>query len=102
MTARGDPIGGAKVFRAHPRSASDHSLLAVVRSFRIIVSRLRVIIIRIPIGAPFPDVARYVIEPDGVRRKALDGSATDETIFTGISIGKVALPPVGHRLTAGA
>ena len=87
-------VSRAIVAGAEPASAPDHFLRAVGRPLGIDRGRLAVVIGRVPVRDPFPDIAHDVVKPVAVRRKALDRRDIPELVFAGIAFGKNALPDV--------
>ncbi len=102
VAAGGDAIVAAKVFGAQPRATFDHALCAARRPRRIVGRARRIVIVRVPIGAPLPDVADHVGQTVTVRRETADGCAAAITVFACVAFGEMALPPVGDGSAAGA
>ena len=71
LVAVADP-GGAIVCAARPGTASQHALLALRRSVRIVRGTGPVILGAIEIMAPLPHIARHVIQPPGIRLSLTD------------------------------
>ena len=51
---------------------------------------------RIPVGRPFPDVADHVVQPVAVWRECTDRRGALEAIGIGILARELSLPGVGH------
>ena len=55
---------------------------------------------RKPVSAPFPDIARNIVETKAVGWKAADGRGAVEAVLHGIKFWEVALPDIGPRESA--
>src|SRR5688500_3363083 len=101
MAAGSHAIAGAIILATHPGSPSNGALLAFGRAGRVEAGTSSVVGFIEPVGAPFPDVARQVIESIAIGGKLAYGRAPEESIAHGVSFGKSSLPPVGGILTLG-
>ena len=52
-----------------------------------------------PIGPPFPDIARHIVEAKAVGRIAVGGGGADMAIFGGVVLRELALPDVVSMLS---
>src|SRR4051794_24305905 len=115
---RGRSIAAAIVWRAQMRAALDHlawnldvglagivacGLSAAARIFRDAAGlrRVRVVLVRVPVSGPFPDIADHVVNAVTVRRECRHGRGALKTIGVQILPRKLALPGVGLVLAAG-
>src|SRR5262245_16470811 len=62
---------------------------------------MRIIIGQIPIGAPFPNIARHVEQAIAIRWKSGDGRGGPETIFRGVLSRESPLPNICGPFAAG-
>src|SRR5438445_10935021 len=62
--------------------------------------RICLMLWRIPVGGPFPDVADHVVQPVPVGRECTDRRGALEAIGIGILAREFSLPGIGH-VTAG-
>src|SRR5690349_12276603 len=53
---------------------------------------IRLVLWRIPIGGPFPDVADHVVHAITIRRECADGRSALKAVRIGVLARKVALP----------
>src|SRR3984893_18338721 len=63
--------------------------------------RVRFMLLRIPVGGPFPDIADHVMNAVAVRREGRDRRGAIETVATEILLREFALPGIGLVLAAG-
>ena len=63
--------------------------------------RVGLVLRRVPIGRPFPDIADHVVQAVAIRRKGRYGRGALVAIDVQILAWKLALPGVGHVLAAG-
>src|SRR4051794_19851336 len=104
LAARTDHVARAELVRAEKRAAAVHALFhaglgGIERArwpLRIAGDggargQLRVVVLAIPVGDPFPDVAGDVVEAVAVGRKLRGGTDALERILAGVSIRKMAL-----------
>ena len=115
--ARSRPVASAVIRRAQMRAAFDDLLwnfhigrsgvVAVVLAPAARVLRnaaglrgIRLMLWRIPVGRPFPDVADHVVKSVTVRRECGDRRRAFKTVRIGVLAGKFTLPGIGH-VTAG-
>ena len=54
-----------------------------------------------PVAAPFPDVARDVVDAVVVGGEGCDGCGADVPVCPGVLFGECALPDVAHVFAAG-
>src|SRR6266702_1260113 len=59
------------------------------------------VLLRIPIGRPFPDIADHVVQAVTVCRKCGDGRGAFEAISRKILVREITLPSVCHMPAAG-
>ena len=116
--ARGRAVAAAVVRRAQMRAAFDDLagdfdlrlarvvavlLAAAARIFRN-AARLRrvgLVLLRKPVGGPFPDIADHVVHAVAVGRKRRYGRRAIKTVLAAVLVREIALPGVGHVLAAG-
>lgn len=55
-----------------PGTAAAYTHLAAFRPLRVVERRAGVVVLRMPVAHPFPDVAMRVMETEGIWRKAAD------------------------------
>ena len=111
--ARCRPVASAVIRRAQMRAAFDDlpwnfhigrsgivavGLAAAARILRNAAGlcRIRLMLWRIPVGGPFPDVADHVVQPVTVRRECGDRRSALEAVGLGVLTRKFTLPGVGH------
>src|SRR3982074_3624118 len=63
--------------------------------------RISLVLLRIPIGRPFPDVTDHVVKAVAVGRECSDGRGAFEAVGCKILVREIALPGVRHLLAAG-
>ena len=112
------PVASAVVRRAQMRAAFDDlawnfhigrsrvialRLAATARVLRDAASLrgIRLMLWRIPVCRPFPDVADHVVEAVPIRRECGDGRRTLEAIGIDILPRKFTLPGIGHVTPGG-
>src|SRR6476620_8850621 len=115
--ARCRPVAPAVVRRAQMRAAFDDLLWNLhVGSSGVIAVRLaatarvlrnaaslhgiRLMLWRIPVGRPFPDVADHVVQTVTVRWEYGDRRRALKAVSTGVLVRESTLPGIGH-VTAG-
>src|SRR5262245_39008295 len=115
--ARGRAVAAAVVGGTKVRAALDHlagyldARLArvVARTFgsaaRILgnaarLRRIGLVLLRIPVGGPFPDVADHVVDAVAVGRERRHRRGALVPVLTQVMERKFALPGIGHRSAA--
>ena len=68
-SARENGVAYEKVFGTEPGAAADDALAAFGGAGRIFAGALGVVVLREPVGAPLPHVARHVVETKTVGRE---------------------------------
>src|SRR3954467_4866224 len=58
--------------------------------------RVALVLLRVPIGRPFPDIADHVVDAMAVRRERSDRRGPLEAVAVRVLARKLALPGVGH------
>src|SRR5216684_6535155 len=115
---RGRTIAATVIWRAEMRAALKH--LAWNPDFRITrvvarglvpaarilwnaarLRRIGFVLLRIPIGRPFPDVAYHVVQAVAVSRERGNRRRALESVCAKVLVWKFALPSIGHVLAAG-
>src|SRR5215211_5453319 len=111
--ARRRPIASAIVRRAEMRAALDDLAVdADVRRGRVVAAvlapaarvlrdaagfrRVTLVLLRVPVGCPFPDIADHVVDAMTVRRERGDWGGPLEAVAVRVLPRKLALPGVGH------
>src|SRR4029079_16479153 len=76
-------------------------LASAARIFRNAAGLRRVALVlgRVPILGPLPDIADHVVDAVPVRRKRRHRRRTVEAVLTKIVAGKITLPGIGHVKT---
>src|SRR5580704_3407836 len=115
---RGRAIAAAVIRRAQMRAAFDYfagdfdlrlaggvalRLAAAARIFRN-ATRLRrvgLVLLRVPIGGPLPDIADHVVDAVAVGRKRRYGRRAIETVLAAVLVREIALPVIGVVFPAG-
>src|SRR5215212_6917860 len=116
--ARSRPVAAAVVRRAEMRAALDHlsgnldvrqrGVVAVVLPSAAWIfgdaarfRRVGLVLRRIPVRRPFPDVADHVVDAVAVRRERRHRRSALEAVLTEVLVREFALPDVGHVTAAG-
>ena len=116
--ARGGTIAPAVIRRAQMRAALDdlagdfdvgltgivaRGLGAAARVFRNAAGfwSIGLVLLGVPVGSPFPDIADHVVNAIAVRRERRDRRGPLVTIVVQVLPGKFALPGIGQMLAAG-
>src|ERR1700733_12559547 len=116
--ARGRTIAAAIIRSAQVRAAFKHlawyldlrqprvvarGLGSAARVFRNAARLRRVgfMLLRIPIGRPFPNIADHIVQAVAIRRECGDRGCALETVFAKILARKFTLPSIGHVLALG-
>ena len=116
--ARCRPVASAVVRRAQMRAAFDDlswnfhiacsgvEAVGLATAARILrnaagLRRIRLMLWRIPVGGPFPDVSDQVVQPISIWRELTDWRSALEPIRIDILARKLALPCVGHLTATG-
>src|SRR4029079_17018359 len=111
--ARCRPVTSAVVRRAQMRAAFDDLLwnfdvgcsgieaVGLGAAARILrnaagLCRIRLMLWRVPVGRPFPDVTDHVVHSVSVRREGGDRRSAFEAVGLGVLARKFTLPSVGH------
>src|SRR6266852_9886691 len=63
--------------------------------------RIGFMLLRIPIGRPFPDIADHVVQAVAIGRECGDGRSAFEAVCCEILVREITLPGVRHMLAAG-
>src|ERR1700682_5450467 len=63
--------------------------------------RIGFVLLRIPIGRPFPDIADHVVQAVAVSRERGNRRRALESVCAKVLVWKFALPSIGHVLAAG-
>src|SRR5215211_804720 len=58
--------------------------------------RVALVLLRVPVGRPFPDIADHVVDAMTVRRERGDWGGPLEAVAVRVLPRKLALPGVGH------
>src|SRR5712672_4362516 len=115
--ARGRAVTAAIVRRAQVRAALKHlawnpdirltrvvarGLGSAARIFRNAtrLRRIGFVLLRIPIGRPFPDIAEHVVQAVAVSRERGDRRRALESVCAKVLAWKFTLPSIGHVLAA--
>ena len=79
------------------------SLRSAARIFRDAarLRRIGLVLLRIPIRRPFPDIADHVVQAVAVRRERRDRRSALEAVLAKILARKFTLPGIGHMLAVG-
>ena len=64
-------------------------------------ARIGLVLWRIPVGGPFPDVADHVVEAVSVRRERGHRRSALEAVGVGVLAREFALPGIGHVTAVG-
>src|SRR5437773_387791 len=60
--------------------------------------RIGFVLLRIPIGRPFPDIPDHVVDAVAVRRKGRDRRSALETVSGEVHVREITLPGIRHVL----
>ena len=116
--ARGRAVAAAVVRRAQMRAAFDDfagdldlRLAGVVAVFFAAAARIfrnaarfrrvGLVLLRKPVGRPFPDIADHVVHAIAIGRKRRHRRRAVKTVLAAVLVREIALPGVGHVLAAG-